>query len=45
MENLGFIFGLFGFIIGATALQQIKSLKKEIDSLKIKIEDSVIKNN
>lgn len=40
MENLGFIFGLFGFIVGAGAWQQITSLKKDFESLKKNLEDS-----
>jgi len=30
MENVGFIFGLFGFVLAASALQKITSLEKKL---------------
>ena len=33
MENVGFIFGLFGFLIAASALQKITSLEKKLKEI------------
>ena len=30
MENVGFIFGIFGFMLGALAIQRIAALEKKL---------------
>jgi hypothetical protein len=33
MENAGFIFGVFGFVLAASALQKIISLEKKLKEM------------
>jgi hypothetical protein len=41
MANIGFIFGLMGFIFGAAAIGQVSALKKDVEKLKSQIDPKV----